>query len=180
MIYVVVACHLESAGKLCKTTIARLEKAFELTRDGSKIIVTGDVPYERATHTLGTLMRRWLIRTGSSPDSVVRHEGGVGTFSEARLVCHDLKRGDEITVVSSPWYLFQAKPIWRRRARENAQKIHFVSVKGTGGIRTWVTYIGLGLLIRVFTILGKEKWLEDRLTVSQEIRRYGFTLDGCR
>ena len=176
---VVIACHFKDRQTFCETTYDRLNEAMIIAEDGDQIIVTGEVPYEPCGPTLGELMQAALILWGFPEDKVSVLHYGVGTFSEARIAC-DALRGREIVVVSSPWYLFQGKPIWQRRAKENNVEISFVSVPGTGGWRTWVTYIGLGLVVRVATLLGLEKVLEDRLTASQQGRRQGFKLDGCK
>ena len=178
MIYVVVACHFKSATELCATTVARLEKVVELVTPRDRIVVTGDVPYKLSGPTLGSLMSAWLADRGIPRYLITVLKGGVGTFSEARRAC----TGSQvpITVVSSSWYLFQARQIWRRRAWENGREINFISVKNTGGWRTWVTYVALGLIIRTLTALGFEATLESCLTRTQESRREDFKFDGCR
>jgi uncharacterized SAM-binding protein YcdF (DUF218 family) len=178
--YIVIACHFASASELCQTTIARLLKALAVAKKTDKIVVTGDVPYEPGTPTLGRLMSEWLIGHGILPSLVIIHKGGVGTFSEARLVCASLKSAEEIVVISSPWHIFQAKPVWERRALENKQTVRFISVQNTGGWVTWATYITLGLIIRGSILLRLERVLEDRFTDLQQKRRNGFKLNGCR
>ena len=180
MTYVVVACHFASVSELCRTTIARLEKALKLVGEGDKIIVTGDVPYELGGPTLGELMCEWLVRHGVPADSITIQKRGVGTFSEARIVSETEEKGKDIVVISSPWYLFQAKPIWQRRAREKGQNIRFISVENTGGYITWATYIVLGLLVRASILFGFDTVLESRLTNSQRSRLNGFRMNGCR
>ena len=178
--YVVVACHFASVSELCRTTIARLERTLTLVVEGDKIIVTGDVPYELGGPTLGVLMSEWLVKHGVPLGSITIQKGGVGTFSEARIVSETEEKGEDIVVISSPWYLFQAKPIWQKRAQENGQNIRFISVENTGGLMTWAMYIAIGLLVRVSILFRLEVVLESRLTNSQRSRRNGFRMNGCR
>lgn len=112
MVYVVIACHFrirEGLCGICGTTIARLQAALNAAREGDHVIVTGDVPYAPGGPTLGKLMRNWLVKSGFSTEAVSVLHGGVGTFSEARIVCELLKSKEEITVVSSSWYFFQGE-----------------------------------------------------------------------
>jgi len=185
LIYVVIGCHFKSRDEMCWTSRARLIHTMARAEKDDQIIVTGgSVPYKPEGPTLGDLMLRWLVSErhllGNHPKenvSILYH--GVGTFSEARLACEQLK-GKRITVVSSPWYLFQGMSIWRRRARENNVNISFVSVPRTGGLRTIVLYTGIGIIVRAATFLGLEGVLERRLTASQQSRLQGFTFDGCK
>lgn len=180
MVYVVVACHFRTKMELCGTTVARLRAALNGAKEVDRILVTGDVPYVPGGPTLGKLMRDWLVANGFSAEAVSVLHGGVGTFSEARIVCELLKGEKKITVVSSSWHLFQGKPIWQRRGREKDISISFVFVPNTGGWRTVLTYTVIGIIVRAAILVGLERVLEDRLTVSQEKRRKGFTYDGCK
>lgn len=179
---VVVACHFESPTKLCKTTITRLHAALKMSDKGDQIIVTGDVPYKSGglKTTLAKLMKAWLVDKGFPAERISISRDGVGTFSEARLTCELLNGVGEIFVISSGWYLFQGKPIWCRRGKENGIKVSFVPVSGTGGRRTVLLYTIIGVAVRAAILLGVESILENRLTASQESRKKGFTFDGCR
>lgn len=180
LIFIVIACHFKNKEELCETTIARLQTALKVVKSGDRIVVTGDVPYAPGGRTLGQLMWEWLTKNGFPAWGTFVLHKGVGTFSEARIACILLKNVNEITVISSPWYFFQGKPIWQRRAKESGIKISFVSVPNTGGRRTVVTYTILGLVVRVAIFIGLEKVLEDRLTASQQKRCEGFTFNGCK
>jgi len=179
---VVVACHFKSPSELCDTAVARLRIAFNIADNNDHVLVTGNVPYtqDKPEITLAKLMKDWLVSKGFPSGNIsVLHEG-VGTFSEARMTCALFQEAKEIIIVSSPWYLFQGKPIWRRRGKENGIKVSFVPVSGTGGWRTVLLYTITGVAVRMAILLGVESILENRLTASQESRKKGFTFDGCR
>lgn len=180
MVYVVIACHFRTQKELCATTIARLQIALNVAKEGDHVLVTGDVPYTPNGPTLGKLMQDWLVANGFPTEAVSVLHGGVGTFSEARTVCEILKGEEEIAIVSSPWYFFQGKPIWRRRRQENDINVSFISIPNTGGWRTVLTYAVIGIIVRTAILIGLERVLEDRLTMSQEKRREGFVFDGCK
>ena len=181
MVYVVIACHFRTRTDFCLTTDARLFAVYRKAKEGDRILVTGDVPYEHVCPTLGKLMRDWLVADAGLPKNTVSVlDGGVGTFSEARIACKLLKDEKKITVISSPWYHFAGKPIWRRRAQENDIGVSFISVPHTGGWRTWLTYAAIGIIVRVAIWTGLEGTLERRLTAAQTKRRLGFTFDGCK
>lgn len=179
MTYVVIACHFAGKDKLCETTVERLRNARDRFKQGDKIVVTGDVPYETGGKTLAQLMRDWLVLEGGIPVSSVEIiKGGVGTFTEARTLCC-WAWGRELTVISSSWYLFQGKPIWRKRADEFENHVRFVSVNGTGGWFTVLTYGLIGLAVRASMLFGFDGWLETRVTQVQRERINGFTYNGC-
>lgn len=180
MIYVVIACHFCSERELCDTTVARLKVARDKFRKGDRILVTGAVPFVKGGPTLAELMKNWLVERNFPATLVSVLKDGVGTFSEARIACKLLKNEREITVVSSPWYFLQGKIIWRRRAKERGIKVSFISVPGTGGWRTWITYALIGTIVRGAVLAGLERVLENRLTASQEKRHEGFTFNGCK
>lgn len=175
---VVVACHFADPQHLCPTTYARLKAAHRLMRPTDRILVTGPVPYKLGGPTLADLMKAYLCARGVPEDRVERLQSGVETFSEARAVC-ERHGGAEIVVVSSRWYFFHGMPIWRRRARENKVKISFHSLSGTGGWKTTALYAAIGLVSRTATLLGLERVLEKRLHESQQVRKQGFTMNGC-
>ena len=180
MVYVVIACHFQTQTELCGTTVARLQTTLDIAKEGDRILVTGDIPFTPGSPTLGKIMQGWLLANGYPTEAVSVLRGGVGTFSEARITCELLKDEKEIAIISSSWYFFQGKPIWRRRGRENSISVSFIFVPKTGGWRTVLTYVVIGIIVRTMIILGFEKTLEDRLTVSQEKRREGFAFNGCR
>jgi len=135
---VVIACHFKSKNELCETTIARLKTALQSAQKGDLVWVTGDVPFAPGGPTLGNLMKDWLAERNTESSILL---GGVGTFSEARKACESAsQKGLNIKIVSSLWHLFQAKPIWQRRAEENGVKISFIPVGHTGGWRTIAIY----------------------------------------
>jgi|GEM_PF-3179343 len=178
---VVVPCHFRSGGELCETTVARLKAVREIAKPGDIIIMTGDVPYSPGGPTLGELEHDWLVEHGIPESSILFSRGGVGAFSEARGTCGMLKGvTDALVLVSSGWYFFQGKPIWRRRAQENGLSVSFVSVRRTGGWRTKLLYAAYGLVVRLAICFDFDRALETRLTASQEDRRKGFTFDGCK
>lgn len=180
MLYVIIACHFRSEKELCKTTIARLRHTLKVVEDGDQILVTGDVPYMFGSSTLGELMRDWLVKNGFPAEDVYVLAGGVGTFSDARIACKFLKHEKKVVIVSSPWYFFQGKLIWQRRARENNISISFINVPNTGGLRTVLVYAAIGIMVRSAIFFGLERTLENVLTASQQKRTRGFTFDGCR
>ena len=180
MVYVVIACHFHTHNELCGTTVARLQAALNVAKQGDSVLVTGDVPYALGGQTLGELMRDWLVAKGFPTEVISILRGGVGTFSEARIACELLKDEEKITIVSSPWYFFQGKLIWRRRGQENDINVSFISVSNTGGWCTVFTYTVIGITVCVAILVGLERILEDRLTLSQEKRREGFTFNGCK
>ncbi len=184
-VFVVPACHFIDSKTLCDTTIKRLRVAI-LAADpdiGDAIVVTGDVPYELGSPTLGELMNSWLIKQDFPAENIIILREGVGTFSEARImmdILHNHYRCyDHVTLVSSKWYLFQAKQIWRRRAKEKNIDISYISIIHTGGWRTVLTYTILGIIVRSAIMLGLESFLERRLTAQQQSRRNGFKFNGC-
>lgn len=181
MVYVVIACHFKNRTQLCETTIARLRTVLSIANPANDdVVVTGDVPYEPGAQTLGELMKEWLVRHGFPDRSVSLLRGAVGTFSEARVGCKLLRDKGEIVVVFSSWYLFYGGPVWRRRGRENGLSVSFVTVPNTGGWRTVLIYTVFGLIAHIGTLLGIERFLEERTTASQSKRVEGFTFDGCR
>lgn len=176
---IVIACHFKGPWALCETTLVRLRVALKLVEKGDRILVTGPVSYHENGPTLGKLMRSYLISKRFPSNRIDVLAEGVGTFSEARATCKYL-RGHEAIVISSSWYLFQARPIWGRRARESHVLISFRAVEDTGGWRTVLLYSILGVIIRGVIAFGLERVLEERLTCSQKSRTQGFTFDGCR
>lgn len=188
MTYVVIACHFVSATQLCDTTKARLAKVRDLYQQGDTILVTGDVPYKKDGKTLGQLMESYLVERGVPLEAITRLNGGVGTFFEAQLVCDNMivDGVSEFSLISSPWYFFQAKPVWKRQIKQDAEpneeplKISFVSVKGTGGWRTWATYIAIGLVVRASILFRQANRLAHWMTEKQKGRIDGFTFNGCR
>lgn len=192
MTYVVIACHFASPIELCDTTKLRLARARALYKTGDRIIVTGDVPYQKGGKTLGQLMEAWLVQSGVPKEAVTRLNGGVGTFSEAELVCKLLfGKTREFTIVSSPWYLFQAKPIWNHQVEIQNESVpeeayetpispEYLSVPGTGGLRTWIIYIGIGIVVRASILCGQAGRLAELMTESQQDRVNGFKFNGCK
>ena len=179
MKYIIVpACHFQNQNTICHTTIARLNKAKEILDKDDVVVVTGDVPYVSQGQTLAELMRDYLLERGFPSERVILLKGGVGTFSEARIVVKELS-GREMTVVSSGWYLFQARPIFERRAREFGLTISFVNIRHATGLRTYIIYISLGIVVRFAIFFGFESQLESFLTSLQNSRRKGFTFNGC-
>ncbi|MEK7613193.1 MAG: hypothetical protein AAB449_03565 [Patescibacteria group bacterium] len=176
-----IPCHFSAPTELCGTTISRMHTTLTVRKPGDVILLSGDVPYAAEGPTLGTLMRDWFIKNGVPEESLCLLYGGVGTFSEARAACQTVPHLEarEIVVVSSGWYLFAGKPIWRRRAAENNVKISFVSVASTGGWRTRLLYGLLGIVLRAGAATGFERSLEKFFTTVQQKRKKGFTLNGC-
>ena len=176
-----IPCHFKTPAKLCDTTVARMRKALETAQRGDLLFLTGDVPYAQHLPTLGSLMREWFIQNGVPAESLHLIKGGVDMFSEARIACGAVPRAGarEVIVVSSGWYLFAGKPIWRRRAKENDIDISFVSIPRTGGLRTRLLYGCIGAVVRAGTAVGIEKPLELFFTSVQKNRTKGFTLNGC-
>lgn len=181
MVYVVIACHFRTKAELCETTLTRLRVALKMAKkESDEIFVTGDVPFMHGGPTLGELMRDWLIKNGFPKESVFVTYYGVGTFSEARVACEVLSGEEKATVISSNWYFFQGKPIWRQRGLENDINISFISASNTGGWRTFVTYAIIGIIVRAAIFIRFEQVLENFLTAFQERRREGFTFNGCK
>lgn len=182
-VVVIIPCHFRNKGTLCETTNRRIRKALAFLegRRNPVVILTGDVPYRPGGATLDELMEKKIAELGFKGD-VLPLTGDYGMFSEARHVASFVGHADwnNFAVVSSPWYLFYAAPVWKRRAKERGADVKFVSVWGTGGWRTWLTYIALGIVVRVAILLGKERVLEERMTRYQSGRMRGFTFDGCR
>lgn len=183
MIYVVIACHFELDewfGYMpCDTTIVRLEAAQKAVTEDDSIMVTGDMSYELGGPTLGHLMADWLRLSGFTGNIIMLH-GGVGMFSEARLVCNILE-GKEVTVVSSSWYFVYGRLIWEMRALEKDIDMYFISVPKTGGWRVRLVYFALGVIVDAVIFVGLGQILEDYVfTKFQQKRRKGFTLDRCK
>lgn len=176
---IVIACHFESNNYLCKTVVARLKKAIQISSGNDHFLVTGDVPYKSGGSTLAEIMRNWLIHHGVAKSNIAILHGGVGTFSEARLACESVKKDEEVVVVSSAWYFFQGRIIWRRRAKENHLNLSCETIENTAGWKTFLTYAILGLVVHISIFLGLESVLENKLTASQQSRKQGFKLNGC-
>lgn len=176
-----IPCHFKTPAELCDTTVARMRGALATARPGDLLFLTGDVPYAPQLPTLGSLMREWLVQNGVPAESLQLIKGGVGMFSEARVACKTVSQSGarEVVVVSSGWYLFAGKPIWRRRAKENNTGISFVSIPRTGGLRTRLLYGCIGVVVRAGIAAGLEKPLERFFTSVQKNRTKGFTLNGC-
>ncbi len=180
-IIVPVACHFTAPDQLCATTVARMCGALELLTPGDILLLSGDVPYAPEGSTLGGLMHEWFVQNGIPTTSLCVVRGGVGTFSEAREICAvaPYVGTQEIVVVSSDWYVFAGKAIWRRRAKEHNLTISFVSVPHTGGMQTRLLYGIIGIVLRSGIAVGLEKPLEQLFTSVQKKRVEGFTFDGC-
>lgn len=183
---VVPACHFRDKDVLCQTTSDRLDAAFHLWekyRDSNRIlfVVTGaQVPYERGGKTLGTLMREHLIMLGV-PEEDIADGNGFGTYDEADKITKMIFESGigRFAVVSSSWYLWSGKPIWRHFAERQGLFVEFAPVRQTGGIRTKLTYAAYAVLIRFAARLGRLPKLGEKLTCSFQSRADGFTLDGC-
>ncbi len=180
MKYIVpITCHFEDESHLCKTTLLRLDKSIQVSDIDDYFIIAGDVPYEKGSKTLSELSWEYLVHKGIVDKRIRNLKGGVGTFSEARILCNEYK-GEELVIVSSSWYLFQAKPIFKKRAKENNIKISFVSIKNTAGLQTWITYICLGILVRITMIFMLDKYFEKIMAGWQKVRVDSFAFNGCK
>lgn len=180
MTYVVIACHFKDKREVCATTVARLRETLRIAdKKADQVVVTGDMPFQPRGETLGQLMRSRLVMCGFPESSTFLLRGGLGAFSEARIACETLKEYGAISVISSDWYLFYARPIWKIRARENKIGISFVPISGTGGWRTRLLYTGFGVLVHLALVLGLEGSLEKLAEAKQASRREGFKFDGC-
>ncbi len=180
-IIIPVPCHFEDLAMLCHTSIMRMSTALTVMQNGDALLLTGDVPHARGSQTLGQLMREWFIRNGISPAMLHILHGGVGMFSEARIACKTVRElgAREIVLISSDWYLFAGKPIWRRRAGENGLTISFLSITHTGGLRTRLLYGLIGIMVRIGIVMRCERPLERFFTLIQKKRTEGFTFNGC-
>lgn len=183
-VFIVIACHFQDKDHLCRTTIARLERALVEARacKDSRFIVTGDVPYQNGTKTLGTLMKEYLAQHGVP--LILRSRGGVGTYSEARIIMNEdvvgFSKEARITVISSDWHLWTGRSIWMKRARECGREVAFISLPHTGGVRVRCIYAVYAMIDKTASLLGLQWLAEKVITGSQLSRRQGFTLDGCR
>lgn len=186
-VIVVIACHFKSENELCDTTIKRLGTTLSLSREidpkfGPAFIITGNVPYQKDSATLAKLMQNWLYEHGIEQNNAIIGKG-VGIFSEARNITasevNTFGKSTHLIVVSSDWYLWPGKAIWKKFARDNGLEISFHPVYGTGGWRTRLTYAVYGTIVNISLLLGFSSLVEKRLSKMQEKRLEGFTWNGC-
>jgi len=186
-VIVVIACHFKSENELCDTTTQRLAAALSLSRQidpkfGPTFIVTGNVPYQKGGATLAKLMQNWLYEHGIERNNAII-EKGVGIFSEAQTITASkvgiFGKSTHLIVVSSGWYLWPGKAVWKKSARDNGLEISFHPVYSTGGWRTRLTYAAYGAIVNISLVLGLSSLVEKRLSKMQEKRLEGFTWNGC-
>lgn len=184
---VVIACHFKSAHELCATTVARLQKAlqvnWELSPAQTMFMVGGNVPYRKGGPTLQHLMKEWLAEHGAIAKHRIMLNEGTGTFSEARESTRMLAApagSKKAIVISSNWWLWSGKTIWRRFARKHGLPVEFVAVRHSGGWRTHLIYMAYAAIVHASFALGFSDLVEKHLNKMQEKRLEGFTWDGCR
>ena len=188
-----VACHFEEAGKLCLTTMRRLELA--LTRAGCYAgeneevvyLVTGDVPFEkgkdqRSEQTLAWLQREYLVNRGVSWKKVFIMDG-VGLFSEARntteFVRNTFPNCWKFIIFSSNWYFWPGKLIWWKAARKSGLRAEFVPVYKNGGSRTKWLYGAYAVVVWGCLFIGLVGILDLLMTQLQSRRVNSFKFVGC-
>ncbi len=184
---VVVACHFDRPGKLCCTTRKRLGEVLDYYyQKESVVVVTGRVPYNAAgtseeQETLASIMRRTLIHHEIPEGDVSEIPNGVDTPSEATEVARLAKEHKitDVYVISSNWYFWPGKLIWRRTFRESGIKLHFRPVYRTGGFRTRLTYLVIGMVMWSAFFLGIFPWICRKMTAANQGRKQGFTFNGC-
>lgn len=174
-------CHFKAPAELCATTIVRMYATLAMLESGDIIMLSGDVPFALGGPTLGSLMHDWFIQNGVEAMALCLLRGGVGTFSEARRACQMAPQIGvrKIVLISSDWYLFAGKPIWRRRAKENNLDISYISIPNTGGMCTQLIYWAIGAVVHTGIALGLERPLEQFFTSIQKGRARGFSFKGC-
>jgi hypothetical protein len=179
------ACHFESAYQICATTKARLVAAIRFAQAATSkdviYVVSGDVPYYQGGTPLNHLMRSYLVERGVIADNILLGNG-LGIADDSKNVVHEIAQqvqADKIIVVSSDWYLWAALPFWRLRAKTHNITLGVITVPGTGGWRTWLTYLAYGTIIRISFVFGLRMSLERALLHIQNKRRSGFQWNGC-
>lgn len=150
-------------------------------------VVTGDVPYQPGSKTLGELMREYLIAAGCQRNEVLMATGATGSFAEPRLVTEMLAKLNPdrsalnlLVVVSSDWQLWVGRPFWKRCARQARFQLNFLPMLHSGGWRTRVFYAAFAAFSRLALAAGVwgkiEPFLYRKLYAP---RAAGFKLKGC-
>jgi len=184
---VVVSCHFSEKDRFCYTTMTRILKAMRFhygkVAPDEKFVATGNVSYEKGSKTLAELIKEELMLHGARDENVLIGEG-VGIFSESRTVPRQIKDRwpdtEVMEVVSSDWYFWPAKPLWKKFGKEQGLRVEITPVKYTGGLRTELMYAAYASIVRTSLLCGLSSFVEKKLTVMQSTRKEGFTMDGCR
>lgn len=180
-----IACHFKSAHELCATTVARLQKAlqvnWELSPAQTMFMVGGNVPYQKEGPTLQHLMKEWLAEYGGIARHRIVFNEGTGMFAEARESIRALAalNSNKAIVISSDWWLWYGRTVWRKTANIYNLPTEFVTVRHTGGWRTRLTYLAYAAIVHAAFALGFSGLLAELLITTQKKRLEGFTWNGC-
>lgn len=124
-------------------------------------------------------MQEYLVAYGVDPNRIAIGEG-VGISSEARHVMSLFCPNGSYLLISSNWYLWPGRLIWKRWAKKYGRELGILSVKDTGGTKTRILYFVYFCVVAVEKVLGLSNFVESLLTKSQEKRKTeGFQMNGC-